>query len=458
MQTVDLLVQNARIVQPATNSVTPPDTAFAVRGGVIVEMGPGDTLAQKYHPQKVLDAADKYVVPGFVNTHNHLFQVLTKGLGKERLLWDWLTSTIMCMTPHIDDEATYWAALAGCLASIRTGVTTTLDFNHLHSHPGQFDAVCRAFTDSGMRGYVGRHQYMNPYKGLALTQPESCSEYRKTMRAIVGGMKDRSMLDAAIVVPIIIGMMELPCYHEDYLGGLRRLAEELEIPYTAHVVETPSDDDYCMKETGHSTIHFMEEQGFLGERCVLAHCVHMDDSDYEIFRRNRVKVSYNPVSNMILASGVAPIGRFLDAGVTVSIGTDGSGSNDSQDMLESLKMASLLQKVVTGDSRELPAPKVLEMATLGGARTLCRDDIGEVAAGKKADFFLYNPSALRSAPVADVMASLVYTSGETSVDTVVINGRVVLEGGQFTGIDERAVVENLEKAAARVREKSGVSN
>ncbi len=457
MREIDLLVENARILRPENKTVTDESTAFAVDGGVVLEVGAGAALAARYSPRRNLNAAGKYVVPGFVNSHNHLFQVLTKGLGKGLLLWDWLESTIFKMTPHISEEDIYQAALAGCLASLRTGVTTTLDFNYIHSHPGQFDAVCQAFTDSGMRGYVGRSQYMNPYRGLGKTSPESHAEYERNLSAIVHGMKDRSMLDAAIIVPSIIGMLELPCYREGYLRGLRELAEGLSIPYTAHVVETGDDDAYCQKATGLPTLPFMEQESFFGPRCVLAHCVYMAEGDFAIFKNRGVKVSYNPVSNMILASGIAPIQRFLDEGIPVSIATDGPGSNDSLDMLESLKTASLLQKVASRDSRTLPAEKALEMATKGGALALCREDLGEISEGKKADFFLYNPRNLRTAPVADVWSSIVYTAGESSVDTVVVNGRVLLENGAFTQVDEMAVVEKLEKAAAGLRQRSGVT-
>ena len=456
MRPVDLVVSNARVMQPGQNAITGADTAFAVQGGVVVDMGTNASIAAGYAPQKALDAAGKYVVPGFVNTHNHLFQVLAKGLGKGLLLWDWLNTTIMRMLPHLDEDAIYHAALAGCLASMRTGVTTTLDFNYVHTTPGLFGAVCQAFTDSGMRGYVGRNQYTSLYGGLGTAKPETVPEYFQSLARITSGMKDRSMLDAAIIVPIIIGVRELGCYYDGYLRDLRLCAEDLDIPYTMHLVETPDDDAYCTGSTGLSTVRFLEQQAFFGPRCVLAHCVCMCEDDYAIFKRWDVKVSYNPVSNMVLASGIAPVARMLEEGISVSIATDGSGSNDSLDMLECVKTASLLQKVALRDSRALPAQKVLEMATVGGANALCRGDLGAVEVGKKADFFFFNPSTLRAAPVADAMSSLVYTGGESSVDTVVVNGRVLMEKGAFTHVEEGAVVENLEKAAARIRQKSGI--
>ncbi len=451
MQTVDLLVTNARLPKPGAA----PGTDIAVQGTDILEIGAG--LAQKYTAAQTLGAGGKYVFPGFVNTHNHLFQVLTKGLGKGLLLWDWLNTTIFKMTPHIDEEALYWSALAGCMASLRTGVTTTLDFQYLHSHPGQFDAVVQAYEDSGMRGYVGRSQYFSDYEGLAKTKFETEDEYYKNLSGIVSRLKDRSLVDAAIVVPIIIGLRELPHYRDGYLGRLHACAEDLGIPYTAHVVETPDDDNYALEHLGMSTIDFMEKDNFFGPRCVLAHCVKMKESDFAIFKARDVKVSYNPVSNMILASGVAPITRFLDEGICVSVATDGPGSNDALDMLEVLKTGSLLQKVATLDSCALNAETMLDMATAGGARALCRDDIGALAPGKKADFFLFDQHALHTAPVADPVSSLVYTASESSIDTVVVNGRVRIRGGQFADLDEAAVVEKLEAAATRVRKASGMA-
>lgn len=452
MRNIDLLVRNARIVSPGGGA--PPDSAVAVDHGVILEVG-GDELCTRYAGAQVLDARGMYLFPGMVNTHNHLFQILTKGLGKERPLWSWLESTVRRMTPHMNDEDLYYAALAGCMENLHSGATTMLDFQYCHSHAGQFDAVCQAFRDAGIRGYVGRIRYTGDYLGLSRVQKESEGAYFAAVADLHRRMPRPDLLDVALIAPGMPGLFEDPFYGGGFFQNIRLCAEELGVPYTQHLVETDDDDAYIREKTGMSSVAFLEEQGFFGPRCVLAHCVKMSEKDFAIFRRHGVKVSHNPVSNMILASGASPVRRFLDEGICVSLATDGAGSNDSQDMLESLKFACLLQKVTALDAGALTAREVLRLATLGGAEALGRGDLGAVEAGKRADFFLYNPSALKSAPVADPVSSLVYCSSEANVHTVVVDGAVVLQNGAFPHLDEGKIIEELERRASRLRRAAG---
>lgn len=455
MRNIDLLVCNAHIIAPGGAPSAPPDSAVAVDGGTVLEIGPAQALQAKYAPARALDAAGLYLFPGLINTHDHLFQVLTKGLGKERPLWDWLENTVRQMTPHIDEEAIYYAALAGCMENLRSGVTTLLDFQYCHSHIGQFDAVCQAFRDSGIRGYVGRIRYTGDYLGLSTVPKERACDYFRNVSAIASGLSDRSMLDVALIAPGVPGLLDDPYFSEGFFREMRDCAEDLKVPYTQHLVETDDDDAYLLQKTGKTSIRYLEDEGFFGPRCVLAHCVKMAEPDYTIFRENGVKVSHNPVSNMILASGVSPVRRFLDEGICVSLATDGAGSNDSQDMLETLKFAALLQKVSNLDARALTAAETLELATLGGAKALNRDDLGSLEPGKKADFFLYDPHCLKSAPVADPVSSLVYASGQSNLHTVVVNGKIVINEGRFTGLDEGKIIESLERCAWDVRKAAG---
>lgn len=454
MQKIDMLVRDVMLGASGQQGAS-TNTAVAIDGGRILEIG-DDSLCARYTPTQVLNAKGMYLFPGFINTHNHLFQVLTKGLGKELPLWKWLESTIRQMTPYMDDQDLYYAALAGCMENIHSGVTTMLDFQYCHSHAGQFDAVCQAFQDCGIRGYVGRIRYTGDYLGLSTVPKESPQAYFSAVADIHRAMKDPSMLDVALIAPGIPGLLDDPNYSDGYFQDIRLCAEELCVPYTQHLVETTDDDDYITDKTGLTSVQYLDKKGFFGPRCVLAHCVKMRQTDFEVFRQYDVKVSHNPVSNMILASGVSPVPRFLENGICVSLGIDGSGSNDGQDMLETIKMACLLQKVSTLDARSLTAAQTFELATLGGARALNRDDLGAIAPGKRADFFLYDPAVLKSAPVADPISSLVYCSGESNVHTVVVNGRVVLQNGSFIHLDEGQIIERLISCAARVRAASGI--
>ncbi len=456
MQRVDLMIQNATIITGDKSKGILKNSALAVSNGVIVALGKTHELASTYEASETLNLEGKYVFPGLINTHTHLFQVLTKGLGKDRLLWDWLNSSVLKMIPYMEPEMVYYAALGGLMENIRSGCTTTLDFNYAHGKPGVFEAVWKAYEDLGIRGYVGRPHHFNSYNGLGSEKLESTEEFHKALHSIAEKVKDKNMVNLAIICAGIPGMLNQYYYSPDYLLKMRETAEELQIPYTMHIAETLDDDNYLRPLAGLDSISFLEQSGFLGERLIAAHCIQMDEANIESFARHRVKVSHNPVSNMILASGVAPLKKFKEAGIAVSLGNDGAGSNDSNDMIETLKFANLLQKVNSKDPLALSAADTLDMATNGGAAALCRSDIGNLAVGKKADFFVFNPQVLKSCPVAKPIEALVYTGSEANIETVVINGRVILRQGSFTTVNEEEVLTKLNNYAIELRKNSGV--
>ncbi len=458
MQVIDLLVKEAQIVSTKDGQITTPCAAIAVHDGRILEVAKGLELEKKYRPQKTINAKGCYVFPGFINTHDHLFQVLFKGLGRDLPLWKWLSSTIFKALPFLTEEDIYWAAMAGLMENIRTGVTTTLDFQYCHSHAGQFEAVWQAYEDLGMRGVVARHHFFDDYNGHSKVPLETLDDYLCSVEKIARNVKNPEMVNVAMIAPAMPQLFEKNLYRKGYLREMATLCERENILYTAHMVETDEDDEFIFKATGKKCIPFLEEEGFFSPRCLLAHCVKMRDEDFAVFKKNDVKVSYNPVSNMILGSGVAPIRRFLDEGICVALGIDGSGSNDGQDMLETLKFACLLQKVQHLDAAVLTSLDTLQMATLGGARALGRNDLGEISPGKKADFVLYKPDCLKSAPVVNPINNLVYCSESENIVCTVINGNVVYENRQFSGAKVETVLENLIKCASRIRKIANIES
>ncbi|MDF2673886.1 MAG: amidohydrolase [Clostridiales bacterium] len=456
MQKVDLILQNATIITGDKSKSIMKNSALAVNQGVIIALGDSQELMSAYMADDIINGEGKYVFSGLINTHSHLFQVLTKGLGKDRLLWDWLNTSVLKMIPFMEPEMVYYAALGGLMENIRSGCTTTLDFNYAHGKPGVFEAVWQAYEDLGIRGYVGRPHHFNDYKGLGTEELESTEEFHAALHKLAERARDKEMLNLAIVCAGIPGLLDQYYYTPDYLHKIRETAEELQIPYTMHMAETLDDDNYLMPITGLRSITFLEQSDFLGERLVAAHCIQMEKQDIDSFARHRVKVSHNPVSNMILASGVAPLKEFREAGIDISLGNDGAGSNDSNDMIETMKFANLLQKVHSRDPLALSASDTLDMATNGGAAALCRRDIGNLAVGKKADFFVFNPMVLKSCPVAKPIEALIYTGSEANVETVVVNGKVILRQGCFTTVDEQEVLTKLSDYACQLRQNSGI--
>ncbi|MGZ7069992.1 MAG: amidohydrolase family protein, partial [Methanobacterium sp.] len=222
-----------------------------------------------------------------------------------------------------------------------------------------------------------------------------------------------------------------------------------------HVSETEFEIQQVMEAHGSRPFEYLDEIGFLGDDLIAAHAVWLSDKEIEIIKGENVSLSHNPVSNMKLASGVSPVSRLISSGVNVSLGTDGAASNNNLDMIEEMKIAALLQKVNNMDSTVLPAQKVFEMATTGGAKALgLQDEIGTIEVGKKADLVLLNMETPHLTPFRHPVSHLVYAANGSDVDTVMCNGQILMKNKELEVLDETEVIKLAEDAAEELLSKS----
>ena len=219
------------------------------------------------------------------------------------------------------------------------------------------------------------------------------------------------------------------------------------VRYTMHLKETPEDDDMCRRHYGKGIVELLEEIGFLTDRFLAVHCVHLTRSEISLLAGHGVSVSHNPAANLYLGSGIAPIPDCLAAGVNVCLGTDGAASNNTTDMLDTMRLAALIHKGACRDATAMSAGKVLRMATVGGARALgMGETLGSLEVGKKADLVLFNPDRLRSVPMHDPTATLAYSASAENIDTTIVNGKVVYRRGVFScGIEEADLAEQVRR-------------
>lgn len=455
MRKADLIVINACIVSMDPNRRILTDAALAVVGDTIVAVGESGSILREFESGRVLDATDKVLFPGFINTHSHLFQVLLKGLGRDKLLFDWLDSSVRRALCRITPERAKAAARVGCMENLHSGVTTVMDYQYCHGFHGVDDAVLEAMEETGIRAVLGRG-YSN-VKPL----PEECrpafveeeEEFFSEVERLAVAYRSHPRISISIA-PGIIWDVSPKAFVK-----LRELSDQYGLVLTMHLNETVDDDQYSQKTFGMDTVPYLEKLGFLGPNFVAVHCVNMQEDDIEILCKHDVKISHNPVANMILASGVAPVPEFQKAGLTVGLGTDGAASSDMQDMIEVIKATALIHKCARRDASIVNAEEVLEMATLGGAACIGRQhDLGSIEVGKKADFFLFNPKTPKAVPMADPISTLVYSSSEENVDTTVVGGRVVLENGKYLLVDEAAALDECQRAAAELRVETGLGN
>jgi 5-methylthioadenosine/S-adenosylhomocysteine deaminase len=455
MLKADLLIKNVCTVTMNKSRQILDNASIAILGDKIIEIGDSNKIEIKYTADKVINGKGKVVFPGFVSTHTHLFQVLLKGLGRDKPLIEWLDSSVRRAIWKIDKEGCYYAALVGCIEAIRTGTTTILDYMYCHGQEGLDDSVMQALEDIGVRGILGRgHTKTNKFpKEYACKHNDTEEMFFDDVKRLALKYHEHSRLSVAMAPGIIWDLS-----HEGFIKA-RDFAKELGLLITMHLVETEDDDEYSLKTKGMRTIPYLEKVGILAPNFLAVHCVHMTDEDITLFKKYDVKVSHCPISNMILASGTAPIPKFMKAGVNVSLAVDGAASNDTQDMLEVIKMTALKQKLITRNANIITASDVLEMATLGGAKALLMEEkIGSLEVGKKADMFIYNPISAKSIPINDPISTLVYSSGQANIETSIIDGRVVMENGRIANVDEEEILYKTQEIAAKLLESTGLGN
>jgi 5-methylthioadenosine/S-adenosylhomocysteine deaminase len=444
----DLLVTAAGVV-----TVDPSDTihrpgAVAVSGERIVAVGPPDELARAYAPKKRIDAPACWIFPGLINTHNHLWQTMLKGLGDDMGLIDWIQTLLVPTMPLIDDEVAYLGSALGALEAARGGCTTTLDFMHHFPRRSLYDETIRAFDEIG--GSLIMARTVRDSARTATAGFEDDLTLDQQLRHIEA-LLERHGRDRVWVAPGTVWGMTV-----EGLEQVRAFADRLGLLITIHMNEVAFDSEESVRRFGLRSVPLLDSIGFLRDDVLHAHGVWNDDRDIALLAKHRCAVSYNPVSNMYLGSGIPPIVKMREAGVRLSLATDGAASNNSQDMIEVLKLGALLQKVAHNDSTVVTAPEILRMATVGGADALHRADLGYLAPGMRADFFLFDPRRPKSTPLHDPISTLVYTGAEQNVVTTVAAGRVVLEDGRITAVDEGELLERAQQAAEGLARKAGL--
>lgn len=453
---MDFLITGGTLVTMDRQRLVIENGAVAVKGNRIAAVGAAKELDGRFSEVKTIDATGKVVLPGLVNTHTHLFQGLLKGLGDDRVLVDWFRQVTGPSAARLLPEDCYQAARLGCLEAIRSGATTLVDFMYPHVGPGLSDPIIQAFQESGIRGIYARGYVdwgvddgVPPV--IIEKADDALADCRRLFEAYHGSSGGRIQIWAA---PCMIWTQTA-----EGLMATRRLADQCGMRITIHVAETPFELENSRRRFGLKDLEYLARIGFLGSDVLAVHGVYLDSRDIRILKHFDVKLSHNPVSNMYLSSGAAPVPAMLAAGITVGLATDGPASNNNQNMIQTLKFAALLHKAATKDPTVITAEKVLEMATIDGARALgLEEEIGSIEEGKKADLIVIDLNNPFAAPVHNPVSALVYAATGCEVETVLIDGRPVMERGMVLTMDEASVLGKAQAAADALAERAGTSH
>ena len=410
---MSLSIRDALLPDGRTASVT-------VEGNRITEIGP------KREADATIDGRGKALLPGFVNTHTHAAMTLLRGYADDMDLKDWLAKRIWPAERKLTPEAVYWGTKLACLEMIKSGTTC---FNDMYFH---MDRAAQAVEETGLRavlseGFIDLGDAARAEKELRATET--------FLRHLDGRKKDR--------ITGAVGPHAMYTVSEPSLVALRELAEARDRLVHIHVSETKGEVDDARKAHGKPPAQYLAGLGILSPNAVAAHGCWLDDQEVRAVAGAGAAIAHCPISNMKLATGRAmPLTALRAAGVTVSLGTDGAASNNNLDMFQTMKVAALLHKFADHRATTAPAKEVFAMATAGGARAL-HIDAGLVEVGKLADLILLDLKRPEMTPAHDVISNVVYAADGGCVDTVVCDGRVLMEGRRVPG-----EAEILREAAA----------
>lgn len=443
MSDVDILVQNGLVVTVDQQQPVIEDGAVAIHAGRIVAIGPTAEVAEQFQAKKVLDARRKAVMPGFVDTHHHFLQNFHKGTRDDLALIDWIDNvSVPRIRVAVQDylkgvyDIQLHASRLGCVDAIKSGITTILNMEWA-THPSVVDV----FEQAGIRV---RHTITMTDQWIS---PEVILPHDRLL-FLADELKERCQFSANGRVSFSYG---LACPNSCSVGlikEVRALADRNQVPVHIHIAETEYEWNNIHNLFGATPTGHLHNLGLLGPDVQGAHCIWLSDEDIELYRQTGTKVAHNPECNMKIADGIAPINKMLQAGVVVSLGTDSCSVNDNMDMFEAMRAAAFLQKVTTMDPAVLPAATTLRMATLGGAEALnMGDEIGSLEVGKKADLILVDLSGAHMRPINNLENSLVYCANANDIQTVICDGRVIMEDRRILTLDEEEWVSNATRYA-----------
>jgi 5-methylthioadenosine/S-adenosylhomocysteine deaminase len=435
-RTVDLILSNGIVVTVDGGRRVINPGSVAIAGNTIAGVGEPQQIAGQFQGRDTIDARGRVIMPGLINTHTHAPMVLFRGLADDLVLMEWLQKYIFpaeakTVSPAFVRTGTRLAALE----MIRSGTTAYVDMYYFE------EEVARATKEAGLRGVLGQTiiqfpvpDAKTPAEGIART--EAFIKRFRTDELIVPAIAPHSVytLDEATLVKT------------------RDVAIEYGVPLVIHLGETEDEIRMSLEQHKLRPVALLDKLAFWKPRIIAAHGVWMTDEEIALLKKNNVGVAHNPESNMKLASGTAPVVDYLKAGVALGLGTDGAASNNDLDMFEAMRQAAFLHKLVTRDPRVVSAQTALEMATIGGARVIGREDrLGSIEAGKLADLLVVRMDSARQTPLYDPVSHLVYVTRGDDVETTIVNGKVLMRGGKVLTLDEPAVLADARRAADLVR-------
>jgi cytosine/adenosine deaminase-related metal-dependent hydrolase len=452
---VNIMLTHGTVVTMNPSREIVRDGSLAIEGNLIVDVGKTSEIKSRHKSDIEIDCTHKLILPGLIDCHVHLAQALLRGCADDMPLIPWLCARVWPLQGSYTAEEGKLSAQLCCLEMIKSGTTTFVE-SGLHSRYG-FNGIAEVVESIGIRAVLSKKLMdITGYADRPDAMPKSMIEtgeatMRETLEMINkwhGKANDRIHVWFGARTP---GACTLEFYRK-----IGEQARKHRTGVTIHLAEVKHDIDYLRSEFKMTPMQFMEHCGLVGENVIYAHGVWLPKEDFPRLHATGGTVCHCPASNLKLASGFADVRRMLKAGVNVALGCDGGPSNNCFDMIREMKLAAIIHKGRELDPEILPAETILEMATLNGARaTLWRDRLGSLEPGKLADVIVIDQRKPHLVPVRNPVSNLVYCANGSDVDTVIIDGKVIMQDREVKTIDEAEIIEKAQEVGLEVDRRIG---
>ncbi len=426
-----LVIKNATIIPMTGAEARIYGGEIGIDGNRISFVGGKGTIPEDWRADEEINASGMVVMPGFINCHTHAAMTLLRSYADDMPLMEWLEQRIWPLEARLTGEDVYWGTMLCILEMIKSGTTAFADMYFF------MDDVARAVEKSGIRASLSRGMI-----GVAPTAQLALDETGEFVERWNGAAEGR--------ITTMVGPHAPYTCPPEYMKKVLSLAEKFDVGIHIHLAETRAEVEEIRKDYGKTPIEYVNDLGVLDFPVLAAHCVHLTQGDIKILQKKNVGIAHNPESNMKLASGIAPVPQLLAEGLNVGLGTDGAASNNNLDMMEEMRSAALLHKVHTGEPTTIPSYQALDMATRNGGRVLGLHDVGVIESGYKADLILIDFEKPHLYPKHNIIAHTVYSAQSSDIDTVIVDGKIIMRNRKVTTINEEEVLENVQRCADRL--------
>lgn len=426
-----LLVKAEQIITQNKKRQIIKNGAIVIEKDLIKDIGPAEEISKKYKNKikKTIKMDRGAAMPGLINTHTHLAMSLLRGYSDDLPLEKWWFEKIYPIESKFTKEDIYIGSLLGGMEMIKSGTTTFVDFYYF------IDETAKATEQLGLRANLG----------IAVLDVETfafknAGQILAEAEIIIKKYQKNPLIQISLA-PHMFQTLSLDSYIK-----CQQLARKYGILLQTHLAETEAEINFCLEKYGKRPAQLLAENKILDKKSLVAHCCHLNNEDIQALSSNSVNISHCPISNQKLSSGAMPLSKLLEAGINISLGTDGASSNNNLDMFEEMKFAALKHKLTEKNPIVADAQTILDMATINGAEAIGKEkELGSLEIGKKADIIILDFNQPHLAPLHNVISSLVYSANGADVKTVIINGKVIMENRKILLINEQKILEKIKR-------------